>query len=75
MIRLGGRDEGQMWTKAHRARHEAHLKEIVSLHAVGEMARWLEQADPPRSSKAAPYACVVRAIAWHLRQAGQTHIS
>ena len=59
-----------MWTKAHRARHEAHLKEIVSWHAVGEMARWLEQADPPRSTKAAPYACVVRAIAWHLRQGG-----
>ena len=52
-----------MWTKAHRARHEAHLKEIVSMHAIGQMARWLERADPPRSAKATPYAAVVRAIA------------
>lgn len=59
-----------MWTKAHRARHEAHLKEIVSRHAIGQMARWLERADPPRSAKATPYAAVVRAIAWHLRVGG-----
>ncbi len=59
-----------MWTKAHRARHEAPLKEIVSLHAVGQMARWLERADPPRSGRATPYRAVVRAIAWHLRRGG-----
>jgi transposase len=62
--------KGKMWTKAHRARHEARLKEIVSLHAVGQMARWLERADPPRSARATPYAAVVRALAWHLRVGG-----
>ena len=56
-----------MWTEAHRARHDAHLKEIVSLHAVGQVARWLERVDPPRSGRATPYGAVVRAIAWHLR--------
>src|SRR4051794_30765918 len=56
-----------MWTEAHRARHDARLKEIVSLHAVGQIARWLERADPPRSGRATPYGAVVRAIAWHLR--------
>src|SRR5215218_1733970 len=55
-----------MWTEAHRARHDACLKEIVSLHAVAEVARWLERADPPRSGRATPYGAVVRAIAWHL---------
>src|SRR3954447_22118937 len=59
-----------MWTEAHRARHDARLKEIVSLHAVGQIARWLERADPPRSGRASPYRAVVRAIAWHLRIAG-----
>src|SRR4051812_23081218 len=63
-----------MWTEAHRARHDArhdaHLKEIVSLHAVGQVARWLERADPPRSGRATPYGAVVRAIAWHLRIGG-----
>src|SRR5918911_4301158 len=59
-----------MWTEAHRARHDARLKEIVSLHAVAEVARWLEQADPPRSGRATPYAALVRAIAWHLRVGG-----
>ena len=59
-----------MWTGAHRARHEARLKEVVSLHAVGQVARWLEHADPPRSGRATPYAAVVRAIAWHLRVGG-----
>ena len=59
-----------MWTEAHRARHDARLKEIVSLHAVAQVARWLERADPPRSGRATPYAAVVRAIAWHLRIGG-----
>jgi transposase len=59
-----------MWTKAHRARHDARLKEVVSLHAVGEVARWLERADPPRSARATPYAAVVRGLAWHLRVGG-----
>jgi hypothetical protein len=53
-----------MWTEAHRARHDARLKEIVSLHAVGQVARWLERVDPPRSGRATPYGAVVRAIAW-----------
>ena len=56
-----------MWTKAHRARHEARLKSIVSLRAVGQVAAWLEQADPPRSARATPIVAVVGAIAWHLR--------
>src|SRR4029453_11714850 len=59
-----------MWTKAHRARHDARLKEVVSLHAVGEGARWLERVDPPRSARATPYAAVVRGLAWHLRVGG-----
>ena len=59
-----------MWTEAHRARHDARLKEIVSLHAVAQVARWLERADPPRSGRATPYAAVVHAIAWHLRIGG-----
>ena len=59
-----------MWTKAHRARHEAGLKEMVSTCAVEEMARWLERADPPRSEKATPVLPVVGAIAWHLRVGG-----
>ena len=59
-----------MWTKAHRARHDARLKEIVSLHAVGQVARWLERADPPRSGRATPARRVVGAIAWHVRVGG-----
>jgi putative transposase len=59
-----------MWTKAHRVRHEAGLKEMVSRCAVGEMARWLERADPPRSGRATPTLPVVRAITWHLRVGG-----
>jgi hypothetical protein len=43
-----------MWTKTHRVRHEARLKEIVTAHAVGEIARWLENADPPRSDRRTP---------------------
>ena len=41
-----------MWTKAHRARHDARLKSMVPFGAVGQMARWLERADPPRSGQA-----------------------
>src|SRR5215218_4158417 len=59
-----------MWTEAHRARHDARLKEIVSLNAVAQVARWLECVDPPRSGRATPYVAVVRAIAWHLRVGG-----
>jgi transposase len=59
-----------MWTEAHRARHEAGLKEMVSTCAVEEMARWLERADPPRSERATPALPVVSAIAWHLRAGG-----
>ncbi len=59
-----------MWTEAHRARHEAGLKEMVSTCAVEEMARWLERADPPRSEKATPVLPVISAIAWHLRVGG-----
>ena len=59
-----------MWTKAHRARHEARLKEVVSLRAVGEVVRWLERADPPRSARAMSYRAVVCGIAWHLRVGG-----
>jgi hypothetical protein len=39
-----------MWTQRHRARHAAHLKEIVSWHAVRELAGWLERVDPPQSA-------------------------
>ena len=59
-----------MWTKQHRERHEAHLKEMVSRCAVEQMACWLERADPPRSHNATPILAVVRAIAWHLRVGG-----
>src|SRR3954469_17801671 len=52
------------------ARHDARLKEIVSLNAVAQVARWLERVDPPRSGRATPYGAVVRAIAWHLRVGG-----
>ena len=59
-----------MWTKAHRARHDARLKGIVSGHSVAEIARWLERADPPRSAQRTPLLPVVGAIAWHLRVGG-----
>jgi hypothetical protein len=39
-----------MWTEAHRARHGAGLKQMVSTGAVEEMARRLEQADPQRNA-------------------------
>jgi transposase len=54
----------------HRARHAAHLKEIVSWHAVREMAGWLERANPPQSENATPVLPVVRAVTWHLRVGG-----
>jgi putative transposase len=59
-----------MWTKRHRARHAAGLKQMVSCHAVREVAGWLERADPPRSSGATPTLAIVQAIAWHLRVGG-----
>ena len=59
-----------MWTKQHRERHEPHFKEMVSQWAETKVARWLEQADPPRSEAATPTLAVVRAIAWHLRVGG-----
>ena len=58
-----------MWTKEHRARHEPRLKDMVSQWAE-KVARWLEQADPPRSQAATPMLVGVRAIAWHLRVGG-----
>jgi len=42
---------------------------MVSQYAEKEVARWLERADPPRSTATATLA-VVRAIAWHLRVDG-----
>lgn len=59
-----------MWTKAHRARHEARLQERVTANAVGEVARWLERADPPRSDRRTPLHQIVAALAWHLRVGG-----
>ena len=70
MIRLAGRGEGAMWTEEHRARHEARLKEMVAGCAVGEIAQWLERADPPRSKRRTPLRPVVAALAWHLRVGG-----
>jgi transposase len=59
-----------MWTERHRARHAANLKQMVSAHAVREVAGWLERADPPQREGATPALAVVRAIAWHLRVGG-----
>jgi putative transposase len=72
MASLLGRGEREraMWTKAHRARHDAHLKQVVSGHSVREIAGWLERADPPRSGRRTPILPVVGAIAWHLRVGG-----
>lgn len=50
--------------------HGARLKQVVSGYAVGEIARWLERADPPRSRPGTPILPVVGAIAWHLRVGG-----
>jgi putative transposase len=66
---MGG-DEGQMWTKQHRARHEPRLKQIVITAAVAEIARWLERCDPPRSARRTPLQQVVAALVWHLRVGG-----
>jgi putative transposase len=43
---------------------------MVSTNAVGEIASWLERADPPRSKRRTPLPPVVGAIAWHLRVGG-----
>ncbi len=51
-----------MWIN-HWARHEAGLKQVVSCCAVEEVARWLEQADPPQSEVATPALPVVNATA------------
>src|SRR5215217_904584 len=51
-IRLAGRRGGERWTDAHRARHAAHVKEMVTRDSVEAMARWLERADPPASEAA-----------------------
>jgi transposase len=59
-----------MWTHAHRARHEASVKEMVTRESIAEMARWLERADPPASDEATDYTRVVAGIAWHLRIGG-----
>ena len=59
-----------MWTEEHRARHDARLKGMVSACAVGEIAQWLERADPPRSDRRTPLRPVVAALAWHLRVGG-----
>ena len=59
-----------MWTEAHRARHEAGLKNLLSLQAVGQIAAWLKRADPPRSGRATPSVAVVAGIWWHLRVGG-----
>jgi transposase len=67
---VDARGNGQVWTEAHRARHEPRLKELVSRCAVEEIARWLGRADPPRSGRATPTRRVVGAIAWHLRVGG-----
>ena len=64
------RGDGQVWTEAHRARHEPRLKGLVATRAVEEIAGWLERADPPRSGRATPVRRVVGAIAWHLRGGG-----
>ena len=60
----------RMWTEEHRARHDPRLKQIISIKAVAQIARWLKPADPPRSGRATPYVALVRAIAWHLRVGG-----
>ena len=59
-----------MWTEEHRARHDPRLKEMVCIDAIDEIARWLEQVDPPRSGKRTPLRRVVAALSWHLRVGG-----
>src|SRR5215204_1619792 len=67
---MHARSDGQVWTEAHRARHEPRLKELVSGRSADEIAGWLGRADPPRSGRATPTRRVVGAIAWHLRVGG-----
>jgi putative transposase len=69
-IRLAGRTGGGIWTDAHRARHEASVKEMVTQESIEEMAWWLERAAPPASDNASDYTQVVAGIAWHLRNGG-----
>jgi hypothetical protein len=52
-----------MWTKAHRERHEARLKEFVSLHVFCLAAQRLKRLDPLRRARAVRCA-VVSALAW-----------
>jgi len=43
---------------------------MMPFHAVGQVARRLERADPPQGAKATRHAAAVRALAWHLRVGG-----
>jgi transposase len=61
---------GEAWTGAHRARHEPRLKGLVTACAVEEIARRLEDGDPPASARRTRSRRVVAAIAWHLRVGG-----
>jgi putative transposase len=63
-------EKEEMWTEAHRARHETRVKGIVSARMIGPLARCLEQADPPHSARATPTVKVGGAIWWHLRTGG-----
>jgi transposase len=60
----------EVWTEAHRARHEPRLKGLVTACAVEEIARRLEDGDPPASARRTSGRRVVAAIAWHLRVGG-----
>jgi putative transposase len=60
----------EVWTGAHRARREPRLKGLVTACAVEEIARRLEDGDPPASARRTPSRRVVAAIAWHLRVGG-----
>ena len=60
----------EVWTGAHRARHEPRLKGLVRACAVEEIARWLEDGDPPASARRTSGRRIVAAIAWHLRVGG-----
>jgi putative transposase len=59
-----------MWTDRHRTRHETRLKDMVMQAGLDEVARFLEQADPPGRPNAQPVRLVLAAIAWHLRVGG-----
>ncbi len=54
----------------HRTRHEARLKDMVLQVGLDEVARFLEQADPPGRADATPARHVLAGIAWHLRTGG-----